>query len=79
MPANNKLRKEQARQRTELFSKLSAIKSEIDTARNTFNAVKEPDLVDACVYNLNALMSQYSYYLRCARDVSAPASRKERK
>ena len=51
------LRREVARDASmqDLFSELS------DTR---FNAVCEPELVDSCVYEINAVLSRYNYLLR---------------
>lgn len=48
----------------ELFSELSETRFALSQAYNRFNAVCEPELVDSCVYEINAVLSRYNYLLR---------------
>ena len=42
-------------------------------AYEKFNYVSEPELVEACVYEISALKARYNYLLRCIKERSAPA------
>ena len=48
----------------ELFSELSDTRFALSQAYARFNAVCEPELVDSCVYEINAELSRYNYLLR---------------
>ncbi len=48
----------------ELFSELSETRFALAQAYSRFNAVSEPELVDACVYEINAVLSRYDFLLR---------------
>ena len=53
----------QAQLRQELHSTAQALHE----AYEKFNYVSEPELVEACVYEISALKARYSYLLRCAK------------
>ena len=48
----------------DLFSELSDTRVALSQAYARFNAVCAPELVDACVYEINAELSRYDYLLR---------------
>ena len=48
----------------ELFTELSDTRFALAQAYDRFNAVCEPELVDSCVYEINAVLSRYNYLLR---------------
>ena len=48
----------------ELFTALSDTRFALAQAYDRFNAVCEPELVDSCVYEINAVLSRYNYLLR---------------
>ena len=39
----------------------------IDTVNNRFQLENDPDLIEGCIYELEALRAQYRYLLRTAR------------
>ena len=53
----------------ELHSTALALKE----AYEKFNYVSEPELVEACVYEISALKARYNYLLRCIKERSAQA------
>ena len=53
---------EEARQ--QLLEGMRKTRGLLNCAYAQFNAYTDPDLVDACVYEINALQSRYSYYVR---------------
>ena len=53
----------------ELHSTGQALKEAYDK----FNYVSEPELVEACVYEINALKARYDYLLRRIKERSEPA------
>ena len=64
------LRREIARDASmqDLFSELSDTRFALAQAYDRFNAVCEPELVDACIFELNALQSRYNYLLRLVKE-----------
>lgn len=48
----------------ELFTELNDARLALAQAYDRFNAVHEPGLVDACVYDINAQLARYDYLLR---------------
>lgn len=48
----------------ELFRELNETRVALSQAYDRFNAVCAPELVDACVYDINAAISRYDYLLR---------------
>lgn len=48
----------------ELFGELNETRVALLQAYDRFNAVYEPELVDACVYEINAQLARYDYLLR---------------
>ena len=64
---------EQARQeeRQLLLEGMQATRPQLNHAYAQFNFYSDPDLVDACVYEINALQSRYSYYVRQVKQFDA--------
>jgi hypothetical protein len=57
-------------QRDELIEELHRVQADIDDARMRFNQATEKELVDQCVYEINALQARYTYFLRQIREHS---------
>lgn len=51
-------------ERRELREFMARTRVEINRAYADFDFHTDPDLVDSCVYEINALQSRYSYLLR---------------
>ena len=51
-------------ERRQLMEGMRETRSQLNYAYAQFNAYSDPDLVDACVYEINALQSRYSYFVR---------------
>lgn len=63
--------KRQQRQDAELDDLLRALshtQREIDQAYNRFNFASDPDLVEAYVYEINAMQCRYNYLLRRVKE-----------
>lgn len=56
----------QAEQR-QILSQLLEARQRLRAAENYFQNVCDPDLIEACIYELNAIETHYRYLLRCAR------------
>ena len=67
-------RREAARrqeERRQLLEGMRQTKDQLNFAYAQFNIYSDPDLVDACVYEINALQSRYSYYVRQVKALEA--------
>ena len=64
---------EQAREeeRRQLLEGLQATRAQLNHAYAQFNFYSDPDLIDACVHEINALQSRYSYYVRQVKQLEA--------
>ena len=54
----------QEEERRQIMDAMAQTKSQLNWAYAQFNTYSDPDLVEACVYEINALKSRYSYYVR---------------
>ena len=52
----------------ELFTELSDTRFALAQAYVRFDNTTEPELVDACIFELNALQSRYNYLLRLVKE-----------
>ena len=69
-------RRDVAREDTmqELFNELGDMRAALEDAYMRFNMTSEPELVDACVYELNAALSRYNYLLRIIKESGGEAA-----
>ena len=58
---------------TQLQLELHSTGQALKEAYEKFNYVSEPELVDACVYEISALKARYNYLLRCIKERSGAA------
>ncbi len=54
--------------RLELIGELRRVQQDIEDARSRFNVVTEKELIEQCVFELNALQARYTYFLRLLRE-----------
>ena len=54
----------QEEERRQLMEGMRETRNLLNCAYAQFNSYSDPDLVDSCVYQINALQSRYSYFLR---------------
>lgn len=50
-----------------LLSEIETVKMKLETATARFEYQSDPDLVDACIYEMKSLSSRYSYLIREAK------------
>ena len=53
----------------ELLSEIEEIKLSLEIAHSNFENVCDPDLVDSCIYEMNAIQYKYKYLLRQIRAI----------
>ena len=58
---------------TQLQQELYAATRALREAYDRFNYVSEPELIDACVYEINARKARCDYLLRCIKECNAAA------
>lgn len=58
-----------AEERRQLMEVMARTRVEINQAYAGFNCQSDPDLVDSCVYEINALQSRYSYLVRRMKEL----------
>ena len=58
----------------ELLGELSELRGALEAAYMRFDAATEPELVDACVYEINAAQSRYNYQLRLIKERGGEAA-----
>ena len=62
---------EREAERRQLMEGMKQTRDQLNYAYAQFNIYTDPDLVDACVYEINALQSRYSYYGRRVKALGA--------
>ena len=60
----------------ELFTELGETRFALSQAYVRFDNTTEPELVDACIFELNALQSRYNYLLRLIKERGGVAAAK---
>ena len=59
-----KVRSEREEERRQLLEGMQQTRVELNQAYAQFNSHSDPDLIDSCVFTINALRSRYSYFIR---------------
>lgn len=54
-----------------LLDSLYETHQRLSTAWNFFQNTSDPDLIESCIYEINAISAQYSHLLRRARKIGA--------
>lgn len=58
----------------DMFNELGDLRAALDDAYMRFDLATEPELVEACVYEINAAQSRYNYQLRLIKDSGGEAA-----
>ena len=61
----------QEEERMQLLEGMRDTRDQLNHDYAQFNLYSDPDLVDACVYEINALQSRYSYFVRQMKQLDA--------
>lgn len=61
----------EASERQQLLDGMAQTRVLLNQAYAEFNVQSDPDLVDSCVFTINALRSRYSYYVRRIKQLDA--------
>lgn len=57
--------------REELLNEIEEIKLSLTTAHSNFDNACDPDLVDSCIYEMNAIQYKYKYLLKQMRKMES--------
>ena len=57
--------------RQELLNEIEEIKISLETAHSNFDNASDPDLVDSCIYEMNAIQYKYKYLLKQMRKMES--------
>ena len=70
MRKSNLLRRDIARDSSlqELFTELSDTRFALSQAFDRFNNTTEPELIDACIFEISAVQARYNYLLRIIKE-----------
>lgn len=60
--------------REELLNEIEEIKRSLETAHSNFDNACDPDLVDSCIYEMNAIQYKYKYLLKQMRKMESLTS-----
>lgn len=60
-------RKTENKQQKQLLCELESVKQSLDVVASRFEYESEPDLVEACIYEMQALTARYRYLAKEAR------------
>lgn len=60
--------------REELMSEIEEIKLLLEIAHSNFDNACDPDLVDSCIYEMNAIQYKYKYLLKQMRKMESLSS-----
>lgn len=58
----------------ELLGELDETRLALSEAYARFNGASEPELIDACIYEINAIQARYSFLLRRVREQGGQAA-----
>ena len=71
--ANRKQREEEEEKKDtkkeELMRELQEVQKALDRAYENFSYVVEPELIDCCIYELNAGQERYKFLMKQMKDV----------
>lgn len=57
--------------REELLNEIEEIKRSLETVHSNFDNTCDPDLVDSCIYEMNAIQYKYKYLLKQMRKMES--------
>lgn len=76
-PFFKKTESDAEREKREILVSLRQTREELRLARAYFNDACEPELIEASVYQINALQAQYAFFLRLAKELKCEQKEKE--
>lgn len=74
---SNKSKEE--KERLELLRDIDKTKFALETAYSNFDNVKEPDLIDCYIYEINSSLKRYKFLLEQAAKLNLPPEKPQKK
>lgn len=68
MKKKNKEEINQEIKRAELMAELAEVQRKIDLLYQNLSYIVEPELIDSCIYELNAFQSRYTFILKQVKE-----------
>lgn len=65
--------------KSDLLKNIEDVKKAMDTAYTNFENLTEPELIDSCIYELQAIQMRYQYLLNLAKAKNLMADIKKNK
>ena len=72
MQINRKAKRARELEHQLLHSEVMALRCALDALYDRFDTITDPVQMDACIYEMNAVMARYDYTIKCLKafDVS---------
>lgn len=68
MPTKRKLRIMRSKREKSVLAEIADIRSSLEGAYSSFNTISDPLLMEACIFEINALRARYDHALKSAKD-----------
>lgn len=59
----------QEKQLSYIITNVRELKKQLDGLENSFNLTSDTDLIESCIYEQNALMARYRYFIKLAKEI----------
>lgn len=67
MSLNRKAKRARELEQSQLRSEAFALRCTLDELYDRFDSITDPVQLDACIYEMNAVMARYDYALKCLK------------
>lgn len=67
MSLNRKAKRARELEQSQLRSETLALRSTLDELYDRFDSITDPVQLDACIYEMNAVMARYDYTIKCLK------------
>lgn len=67
MHTNRKEQRARNAERQQLRSEAFALQCTLDELHNRFDRITDPVQMDACIYEMNAVIARYNYTIQCLK------------
>lgn len=71
MLEKRKARQARRRELANLQAEVLGLRTDLDELYTRFDMLTDPTQMDACIYEMNALMSKYDYAVKCLKTFDA--------
>lgn len=67
MSLNRKAKRARELEQSQLRSETLTLRSTLDELYDRFDSITDPVQLDACIYEMNAVMARYDYTIKCLK------------